>query len=211
MNSFAKLRLIYGTSNLLFGPPFISWLRSQGYMVYYSKSIQHIERLLSRRKVDLIILDDSIARGENLNISLMRLIRYQRNIIIILNAGDIRALQYISIREVKGIISRTGNLKELRLSIQCACRGEYYYSKLIFGRMWDSRERQKCSASQLTKREWEICRMLSEGLSRPVIAESLYISKRTVDRHMQNIRIKLNLGRHIWIRSYISSLLHSSE
>lgn len=47
------------------------------------------------------------------------------------------------------------------------------------------------AASVLTKREQEVIRLVSEGLSDPQIADRLVLSEHTVHRHVANIRAKL--------------------
>jgi len=46
---------------------------------------------------------------------------------------------------------------------------------------------------QLTRREWEVLKLLAEGLSNQAIAQSLFISVVTVKTHVQNICRKLKV------------------
>lgn len=48
-------------------------------------------------------------------------------------------------------------------------------------------------AVQLTKREVEILSLIMEGHSSKKVAESLFISKRTVDFHLDNVYQKLQV------------------
>jgi DNA-binding CsgD family transcriptional regulator len=58
-------------------------------------------------------------------------------------------------------------------------------------------ERQK-AASELgiTNRELEIIRLCAEGMSAVQIAETLFISPRTVNNHKQNIFSKMEVGNN---------------
>ncbi|UOF91042.1 AAA family ATPase [Fodinisporobacter ferrooxydans] len=47
----------------------------------------------------------------------------------------------------------------------------------------------------LTKREWEVARLVAEGLTDKEVAAKLYVSPRTVDHHLRNIFRKLDV-RH---------------
>jgi len=49
-------------------------------------------------------------------------------------------------------------------------------------------------ASQLTEREAEIANLAASGMSNPQIAEHLFISRRTVDAHLQHIYAKLGIS-----------------
>jgi DNA-binding NarL/FixJ family response regulator len=56
------------------------------------------------------------------------------------------------------------------------------------------RRRENTRLEQLTPRELEILAMIAEGRSNSAIAESLVITKRAVERHINSIFGKLDLG-----------------
>ena len=56
------------------------------------------------------------------------------------------------------------------------------------------RQRDNSPLDQLTPRELEILAKIAEGRSNTAIAEALVITKRAVERHINSIFWKLNLG-----------------
>ncbi|MGA2640462.1 MAG: helix-turn-helix transcriptional regulator [Spirochaetia bacterium] len=73
--------------------------------------------------------------------------------------------------------------------------------------------REEASRLGLTQRELEIALLLSERLSMPEIADRLFISRRTVEKHVENIygklgiRKKQEVGEHLFgIRPYSPSV-----
>ena len=54
----------------------------------------------------------------------------------------------------------------------------------------------------LTPREQEVIKQIAEGLSSEEIAESLVISKKTVDRHRANILEKLGMRNRVELTRY---------
>jgi HD-GYP domain-containing protein (c-di-GMP phosphodiesterase class II) len=57
-----------------------------------------------------------------------------------------------------------------------------------------SASRRAASADLLTEREIEVLRLLARGLSNPQIADSLVISKKTVEHHLEHIYNKLGIS-----------------
>ncbi len=55
--------------------------------------------------------------------------------------------------------------------------------------------RMEVSSFGLTQREQEIALLLSERLTMPEIADRLFISPRTVEKHAENIYAKLGIRR----------------
>ena len=63
----------------------------------------------------------------------------------------------------------------------------------------------RSTASALTRREREIAVLVASGLSNREIATRLFISKRTVDAHVEHIFAKLEISSRVkltlWLRS----------
>ena len=55
----------------------------------------------------------------------------------------------------------------------------------------------------LSTREWEIAWLVADGLRNGEIAERLFISKRTVETHVEHIRRKLDLESRAGIMSWV--------
>jgi DNA-binding CsgD family transcriptional regulator len=51
--------------------------------------------------------------------------------------------------------------------------------------------------NQLSRREWEVVKLLLQGKSNKMIAASLHISRRTVEFHLKNIYTKLHVNSRI--------------
>jgi ATP/maltotriose-dependent transcriptional regulator MalT len=58
-------------------------------------------------------------------------------------------------------------------------------------------------AAPLTAREWEVTRLVADGLGNGEIAERLCLSKRTVESHVEHVRGKLGLGSRLEIMSWV--------
>ena len=60
--------------------------------------------------------------------------------------------------------------------------------------------------STLTGREREIARMVSEGATNPEIAAAVFLSRKTVERHVSNILAKLGLRNRAELAALASDL-----
>lgn len=63
----------------------------------------------------------------------------------------------------------------------------------------------------ITNREKEIIEYLSRGLSEKEIAEKLFISPKTVDNHIDNIRRKIGANKNTEIIAYYISTLSGKK
>ena len=100
----------------------------------------------------------------------------------------------------RGYVLKNIDVEELILAIETIFSGKKYYSndvanKLIDG---DSSKRRKRKLKvdlhkKLSKREIQILKMIIDEMTNEEISEKLFISKRTVDTHRQNIIAKLDV------------------
>lgn len=92
----------------------------------------------------------------------------------------------------KGFILKDSDISDVYDAIIAVYRGGNYFSQeLLYHviRRIKNREQEEKSSS-LSKREKEILFKICEGLSNHEIAEELFISKRTVDKHRANLLAK---------------------
>ena len=102
-----------------------------------------------------------------------------------------------------GYILKTAGKDELVTAIRGVASGEDFYSPKISRMMIskylsitnpeDAIDPGKTQHIPLTKREKEILKLISQGLTAKEISEKLFISPRTVDTHRTNLMRKLNL------------------
>jgi DNA-binding NarL/FixJ family response regulator len=94
----------------------------------------------------------------------------------------------------KGFILKDSDISEVREAILTVRKGGSYFSQELLYHViqkFKTRESETKSAN-LSKREKEILFKICEGLSNQEIAETLFISKRTVDKHRANLLGKTN-------------------
>jgi DNA-binding NarL/FixJ family response regulator len=95
---------------------------------------------------------------------------------------------------VKGFLLKDSGISEVREAILTVTRGGSYFSQeLLYHVIQKIKHReQESQAANLSRREKEILTKICEGLSNQEIADTLFISKRTVDKHRANLLGKTN-------------------
>jgi DNA-binding NarL/FixJ family response regulator len=94
----------------------------------------------------------------------------------------------------KGFLLKDSDISEVKDAILTVKKGGSYFSQeLLYHVIQKIKHRENESkTANLSKREKEILYKICEGNSNQEIAESLFISKRTVDKHRANLLGKTN-------------------
>jgi DNA-binding NarL/FixJ family response regulator len=94
----------------------------------------------------------------------------------------------------KGFLLKDSDISEVKEAIQTVRKGGSYFSQeLLYHVIQKIKHREnETKSANLSKREKEILLKICEGNSNQEIAESLFISKRTVDKHRANLLGKTN-------------------
>lgn len=94
---------------------------------------------------------------------------------------------------IRGFLLKSCDFKEVEMAIEAVRNGDYYFSQELLQQMIF-----QSSASQpdydLSQREHDILTEICNGGSNQEIAEKLFISKRTVEKHRANIMMKTGCG-----------------
>jgi DNA-binding NarL/FixJ family response regulator len=84
---------------------------------------------------------------------------------------------------------------ELGRAVRCVAEGGSVIDPLVVENLLNARRvREQSQLDALTARELEILGLIAEGRSNLAIAESLFVTKRAVERHINQIFMKLDLG-----------------
>jgi DNA-binding NarL/FixJ family response regulator len=105
---------------------------------------------------------------------------------------------------IHGYVMKSAEKPELILAIQKVAAGEKYFSDRIVRKLAEIPDIESPNGKtriidieQLTKREVEIVKLISQDLSNTEIAEQLHISGTTVETHRRNLMKKLGVNSAI--------------
>jgi DNA-binding NarL/FixJ family response regulator len=153
---------------------------------------------INQKDFDLIIMDYKMPDTSGLEtIRRIRRFKSRMKIIILSNYDDLVFVESVREAGAKGYLLKDIEPDELLKAINTVLAGKIYYSNEIALKLLESNENQKTSnriaTAKLTKRELEILKLIAMELSTAAIAEKLFISKKTVDSHRQNLLHKLKV------------------
>ena len=109
----------------------------------------------------------------------------------------------------KGFLLKESKSDELIEAITWVARGENYFSqellrKIIFkyGPNGFEKLKEKIQTTEISSREYEVLKLICQGLSNAEIAERLFISQRTVEGHRARLLKKTNTKNSVSLIMY---------
>ncbi|TAK68312.1 MAG: response regulator transcription factor [Actinomycetota bacterium] len=108
-----------------------------------------------------------------------------------------------------GYLTKSATNEELADAVLRTARGEAVFSAglagLVLGefrRMSTAMQNEGTDGPRLTERETEVLRLVAKGLTYKDIADRLVLSHRTVQNHVQNVLVKLQLHNRVQLTRY---------
>lgn len=160
--------------------------------------------MLKNNKFDLIIMDYQLeeTNGAVLTKSVINL--YPNQYILTLSNYDDHTYAGNMLKAgARGYVTKNLSAKGLVEAIDSILKGKVYFSLRLANELIEHRILGKSSIelnadnpslSRLSKREVEIIKLICDQLTNEEISKMLFLSKRTIDNHRQNILNKLGMS-----------------
>lgn len=96
----------------------------------------------------------------------------------------------------KGFLLKNSRFEDVEKAISDVVNGKNYFSPEILSSIVQNLNRKTGTIKniEITKREMEVLIHICQGYSNQAIGDKLHISKRTVDKHRENILLKTGTG-----------------
>jgi DNA-binding NarL/FixJ family response regulator len=156
-----------------------------------------IQKIL-RKNFDIVLIDYQLPGMTGIE-TLQRIHLYKKDIkvLVLSNYDEFSYVKSMMDEGANGYILKNIDPSQLIHAIQSVLAGTPYYSNEVALKLIDSAKSSDKSVSAnksgLSKRELEILKMIAIEMTNDEIAKSLFISKRTVDTHRQNLLKKLQV------------------
>jgi DNA-binding NarL/FixJ family response regulator len=162
----------------------------------------------AREPVDLAVLDVAMPRMTGLQAAAELTQRLPGLRVLMLSMYDNEQYLYEALRAgASGYVLKSAADRDLVEACRAAMRGEpFLYPRAVTALIRDYLDRARTGAEPpgdpLTPREVEILKLIAEAWTSDRIALELGISRRTVDRHRENILAKLGMRDRVELTRY---------
>ena len=195
-----KLRIYIVDDHKLFREGLILHLSTQDFVhhIYEASSGRDFIENLSFVDCDLVLMDIEMPEMNGIEATEQALrIRPDLKVIVLSMYGDEQYYYKMVDVGVKGFVLKNSGIEKVIAAIRAVAAGENYFSEEllvnILNNMRDGGQHKpepETPDNEISERELEILYHVCLGLSNQEIADKLFISKRTVDKHRANLLSK---------------------
>ena len=159
--------------------------------------------MLKSRAIDLVLMDYQLEKIDGSYLTGVILNEYPEQLVLALsNYDDIEFASSMLKSGARGYITKNVGSSELFEAITTVLSGKLFYTQQIANELIERKILKKGPTKKnsdspamalLSKREIEIIQLICEQLTNEEISKKLFLSKRTIDNHRQNILNKLGM------------------
>lgn len=144
-------------------------------------------------QIDIALMDINMPEMNGIEATKLALEKYPDLKVIVLSMhGEEEYYDQMLDAGVKGFLLKNSDADELISALEAVMAGKSYFSQELLVDILDKKRLQKLRTEtvKLSQRELEVLKLICDGYSNAEIAEELFISQRTVDRHRSNLLSK---------------------
>lgn len=160
--------------------------------------------MLKNNAFDLVIMDYQLEETNGSSLTKKVIERYpEQHILALSNYDDIEYASNMLKAGARGYVMKNVGTGELIKAINTVLEGKLYYAQHLANELIEKKILGKGNVevnpdnpiiARLSKREIEIIKLICDQLTNEEISKQLFLSKRTIDNHRQNILNKLGMA-----------------
>ena len=180
-------------------------------------SIAETMPALHEAKPDVVVVDITLGDGNGLDLIEEIHRQYPEMPILVLSMHDEAVYGERALRAgAKGYIMKSEAMDKVRLAIRRVLQGEIYVSESMATRMVHKLINLRVPKvpsllDTLSDREFQIFRMIADGVGPTEIAQKLHVSVKTIETHREHIKDKLGVKNGAELRKFASEWLNESR
>jgi DNA-binding NarL/FixJ family response regulator len=168
------------------------------FKVWEAETAESALALIGRHPYQLVIIDYRLPGLSGAEV-VHRILRFQPDmkILVLSSYDELAYIQSMTEAGAKGYVLKSIEPSEMLKAIRAILSGNMYYCseiaiKLIDAAVSGTAKLEKAKAV-LTRREMEVLQLIAMEMTNEEIAQKIFVGKRTVDSHRQNIIHKLGV------------------
>jgi DNA-binding NarL/FixJ family response regulator len=163
-----------------------------------------VELALRQDELDLAVLDVAMPRMTGLQAAAELSQRRPELKLLMLSMHESEQFLFEALKAgASGYVLKTAADRDLVEAVRAAMRGEpFLYPAAVTALIRDYLARAETPADPLSPRELQVLKLIAEAYTSDQIALELTISRRTVDRHRENILAKLGMRDRVELTRY---------
>lgn len=209
-----KIQILLIEDNRFLRDGIASMLKKQPDMnvIAVSSGSENILKVMEKFKPNIVLLDIGQRNQDSLNILKLSKLNYPDTKVIVMDMIPPQAevLEFIK-AGVSGFILKDANISEFYRTIRIVHKGvqvlppnltSSLFSQIVEHTISAAKSSENLESVRLTKREQQVIKLISDGLTNKEIAQKLQLSTYTVKSHVHNILEKLTLHTRVQIAKY---------
>jgi DNA-binding NarL/FixJ family response regulator len=163
-----------------------------------------VELALRSEDLHLAVLDVAMPRMTGLQAAAELSRRLPELRLLMLSMHESEQYLYESLKAgASGYVLKTAADRDLVEAVRAAMRGEpFLYPAAVTALIRDYLAREETPADPLSTRELQVLKLIAEAYTSDQISAELSLSRRTVDRHRENILAKLGMRDRVELTRY---------